>query len=87
MELFQQIINSINDVLWSYVMIAALIVCALYFTFRTRFVQFRLIGDMFRQLLASGTKSDEQKGKNVSRRSKPLPFRWRATSVWATWRA
>lgn len=63
MEFFQQIINSINDVLWSYVMIAALIVCALYFTFRTRFVQFRLIGDMFRQLFASGTKSDEQKGK------------------------
>ncbi|MBQ5852769.1 MAG: sodium:alanine symporter family protein, partial [Rikenellaceae bacterium] len=63
MDLFQQTINSINDVLWSYVMIYALIACALYFTIRTRFAQFRLVGDMFRQLFASGRSSEESKGK------------------------
>ena len=63
MELFNQIINSINDALWGYVMIAALIACALYFTIRTRFVQFRLIGDMFRQLFSSNKAEDKSKGK------------------------
>ena len=63
MDLFQQIINSINDFLWGYIMIFALIACALYFTIRTRFAQFRLIGDMFRQLFASGSTSQESKGK------------------------
>ncbi len=63
MELFNQIINSINNALWGYVMIAALIACALYFTIRTRFVQFRLIGDMFRQLFSSNKTEGESKGK------------------------
>lgn len=63
MTLFHQIINSVNDLLWGYVMIAALIACALYFTIRTRFVQFRLIGDMFRQLFASGSSTKDTKGK------------------------
>ncbi len=63
MDLFNQIINSINNALWGYVMIAALIACALYFTIRTRFVQFRLIGDMFRQLFSSNKTEGESKGK------------------------
>lgn len=63
MEIFQHIINSINDFLWGYIMIFALIACALYFTIRTRFAQFRLVGDMFRQLFASGSTSQESKGK------------------------
>ncbi|MBQ2414163.1 MAG: alanine:cation symporter family protein [Rikenellaceae bacterium] len=63
MELFNQILNSINDALWGYVMIAALIACALYFTIRTRFVQFRLIGDMFRQLFSSNKAEEKSKGK------------------------
>ena len=65
MDLFQQIINSINDFLWGYIMIFALIACALYFTIRTRFAQFRLVGDMFRQLFASGSTSQESKGKKT----------------------
>ena len=63
LELFNQIINSINDALWGYVMIAALIACALYFTIRTRFVQFRLIGDMFRQLFSSNKAEEKSQGK------------------------
>ena len=63
MELFNQIINSINDALWGYVMIAALIACALYFTIRTRFVQFRLISDMFRQLFSSNKAEEKSQGK------------------------
>ena len=37
-----QVISSLNTVLWSYILIVALIACALYFTFKTRGVQFRM---------------------------------------------
>ena len=53
-------ITQINDALWTYLLIGALIICGLYFTIRTRFVQFTLLGDMFRQIVdvspASGGK-------------------------------
>ena len=42
--------NSLNDFLWSYILIAALIGCGLWFTWRTRFVQFRMVGEMIRLL-------------------------------------
>lgn len=45
-----------NDVLWTYVLIALLIGLGIYFTVRTRFVQFRFIGDAVR-LLGAGTVS------------------------------
>lgn len=44
------IINSINDILWTYILIAFLLGCAIWFTFRTRFVQFRMISEMIRLL-------------------------------------
>lgn len=44
-------ITSVNDAIWTYLLIGALIICGLYFTIRTRFVQFTLLGDMFRQLV------------------------------------
>lgn len=39
-------ITVINDYLWTYVVITLLVCCAVYFTIRTRGVQFRLIRDM-----------------------------------------
>ena len=44
------IINSINDILWTYILIVFLLGCAIWFTFRTRFVQFRMISEMMRLL-------------------------------------
>ncbi|MBQ9216968.1 MAG: alanine:cation symporter family protein [Muribaculaceae bacterium] len=38
------------DFLWAYILIGALIVCGLYFTVRTRFVQFAMLGEMVRLL-------------------------------------
>ena len=49
-------ITQINDVLWAYLLIGALILCGLYFTIRTGFVQFTMLGDMFRQLVDSSSK-------------------------------
>ena len=57
-----ELITYISDALWSYALIAVLIGCGLWFTFRTRFVQFRMIGEMVR-LLAESAIPDE-KGKH-----------------------
>lgn len=37
-----------NNILWTYILIALLVGAGLYFTFSTKFVQFRLFGEMFR---------------------------------------
>ena len=56
MEPILNILNQINDALWGYVIIAALIGCGLWFTWRTRFVQFRMVGEMLRLLTDSSVK-------------------------------
>ena len=65
MEILQNIINLANDILWTYVMIAVLIACALYFTVRSGFVQFRMIGEMIRQLVNSNERHNAE-GKHIS---------------------
>ena len=59
MKVLQNIINAVNDVLWTYVLIAMLIGCAVYFTWRTRFVQFRNLREMVRLLTESAPKSSD----------------------------
>ena len=51
------VINLINNVLWTYILIALLLGCALWFTLKTRFVQFRMIKEMVR-LLGDSTGKD-----------------------------
>ena len=46
MDLLNSIIGQINTVLWSYVLIALLILSGLFYTIRTGFAQGRLLGDM-----------------------------------------
>lgn len=46
-------LTSFSDMLWAYLLIGALIVCGLYFTVRTRFVQFRMLAEMVRLLAES----------------------------------
>lgn len=50
MDTLTDIIAGVNDVLWSYVLIAALLFCAAWFTVRTRGVQFRMLREMIRVL-------------------------------------
>ncbi len=50
-----ELITQINDALWGYIMVGALILCGLWFTWKTRGVQFRHIGEMFRLLTDSAT--------------------------------
>lgn len=60
-----ELITTINDVIWSYVLIVALVGCGVWFTWRTRFVQFRMVGEMLRLLTESAV--DTAKGtKHIS---------------------
>ncbi|RHJ84886.1 sodium:alanine symporter family protein [Parabacteroides sp. AM08-6] len=61
MEILNNWISTANDVLWSYVLIIMLLGCAAWFTLKTRFVQFRMIGEMVRLLGDSTGKHDGEK--------------------------
>ena len=66
------LISTINEALWGYVLIGTLVACGLWFTWKTKGVQFRMVGEMFRLLTdsaTSGTKnlSDADEGhKHIS---------------------
>ena len=61
MNFFNTILTSFNDFLWTYVLVISLIVIGVYFTFKTNFVQFRYIKEMFR-LLGDGVSDKEHDG-------------------------
>ena len=50
-----EFITTLNDFLWGYFLIAGLIACGLWFTLKTKGVQFRMVGEMFRLLVDSST--------------------------------
>lgn len=52
-----KIIDFTNDALYSYILIILLVLGGIYFTVRTRFVQFRLIGQQFREVTEKGSGS------------------------------
>lgn len=56
-----EILNNINDILWTYVVIVLLVGCAIYFTVRLRGVQFRHLGDMIKQMFAPASSADGAK--------------------------
>lgn len=58
MEYLNSAILAFNDLLWTYILIGMLIIIGLYFTFKTNFVQFKNIKEMFR-LLTDGATGDK----------------------------
>ncbi len=48
--MFDNIIAAVNDALYSYILIILLVAGGIYFTVRTKFAQFRLLGDQFKSL-------------------------------------
>lgn len=64
MEVVNDLVNQINTVLWSYVLIIVLIGCGVWFTLRTKFVQLRMLPEMIRLLHEGvGTKTE---GESIS---------------------
>ena len=50
-----ELITELNDAIWGYILISVLVACGLWFTWKTRGVQFRMIGEMFRLLTETAT--------------------------------
>ena len=65
MDILNSWIGAINDILWSYILIIMLLGCALWFTLKTRFVQFRMIKEMIK-LLADSTEKTKNGEKHIS---------------------
>lgn len=61
MTIIETFVANLNDFIWTYIMIALLMATAIWFTLRTRFVQFRKIGEMFRLLGEGASKGIEKK--------------------------
>lgn len=59
--MFEEIISFINDALYSYILIVILVLGGLYFSFKTKFVQFRLLKEQFHAVMEKPTD-----GKGVS---------------------
>ncbi len=57
--MFENIISFINDALYSYILIIILMLGGLYFTFRTKFVQIRLLKEQFHAVME---KPDDENG-------------------------
>ena len=65
MDILTQFTGIVNDVLWTYVLVIMLLGCAFWFTFKTKCVQFRMIGEMVR-LLGDSTGKAEGREHHIS---------------------
>lgn len=57
MEMFSSLISNISNIMYSYLLIILLLAVGLYFTIRTKFVQFRLLGESIK--VVTEKKGDE----------------------------
>lgn len=62
--MFNNLLASLNDFLYSYILIFLLVAAGIYFSIRTKFVQFRLISDAIKALKEKAENNDN--GKSVS---------------------
>lgn len=69
MQKLEQLLNLANDFLWSYLIIALLVGCGIWFTFRLRFVQFRMLPEMVRLMFLRSGKTS--KGSTSRASTKP----------------
>ena len=58
-ELFSKAVEATSNIMYSYLLIVLLLAVGLYFTFRTKFVQFRLLGESIRLVTEKGEGGDQ----------------------------
>lgn len=58
-QLLESMISITNDFIWSKILVILLIVCGIYFTVRSKFVQFGMFKEMFRVLKGSNERSKD----------------------------
>lgn len=80
MTILNDLITQVNDVLWTYVIMVVLVCCGLWFTWRMRFVQFRMLGEMVR-LLTDASVSTVSGSEQRSGRKRISSFQAFAVSV------
>ena len=76
-----ELITHINDAIWGYVLIGVLVACGVWFTWKTRGVQFRMIGEMFRLLTDSATSGTNKLSDKNERHKHISSFQAFAVSV------
>ena len=75
MEL-NELISAVNDAVWGYVLIFVLVGCGVWFTVKTRFVQFRMVGEMLRLLtdtMVDTVETRVNEVKDYSKQTKGAP--------------
>lgn len=75
------IIDSINDILWSYLLIGMLLLWAVYFTVQTGGVQFRMIGEMLRLMIYSSQRYGDKRDAELNNHHKISSFQAFAVSI------
>lgn len=55
----QEAVGYVSGILTDYVLVSVLLVAALFFTYITRGVQFRMAGEMLRLLMISGRRDND----------------------------
>lgn len=58
MDLLNWLVGPLNDFIWTYILIAILLILGVYFTVRTKFVQIRLFKEMFRLIVEKKENDD-----------------------------
>ncbi|MBR4239127.1 MAG: alanine:cation symporter family protein [Prevotella sp.] len=76
-----ELITHINDAIWGYVLIGVLVACGAWFSWKTRGVQFRMIGEMFRLLTDSATSGTNKLSDKNERHKHISSFQAFAVSV------
>ncbi|MDE6371218.1 MAG: alanine:cation symporter family protein, partial [Duncaniella sp.] len=61
----QDFVTAISGVLSDYVLVTVLLLAAIFFTVMTRGVQFRMIGEMLRLLLRSGSRNNDRRADDA----------------------
>lgn len=77
----QKIVDSVSGVLTDYVMVTVLLAAAAYFTWKTRGVQFRMLGEMLRLLLKSGKHDNDRRSNDIQPHGSISSFQAFALSI------
>ena len=75
-----EILDIINEY-WSYVLIVMLLFSALYFTIKTRGMQFTMIGEMIKELINSGKKKNTKENNSDKEEKTVSSFQAFAVSI------
>ncbi len=76
-----EVLNSVNDILWTYILVAVLLFAAVWFSIKTGFVQIRMFGEMLKLLCTSGKRENESADEHKSARHSISSFQAFAVSI------